>query len=49
MLIFSKSIKYEIALVVTFKVPVATCGDWRQGWTTLVYDKVLNIKKTAFD
>jgi len=25
----------EIVLVATLKVPVATCGDWRQGWTTL--------------
>jgi len=24
-------------LVATLKVPVATCGDWRQGWTTLLY------------
>ncbi len=25
----------EIVLVATFKLSVATCGDWRQGWTTL--------------
>jgi len=25
----------EIVLVATFKVPVATCGEWRQGWTPL--------------
>jgi len=24
-------------LVATLKVPVATCGEWRQGWTTLLY------------
>ncbi len=23
----------EIELVATFKLPVATCGEWRQGWT----------------
>jgi hypothetical protein len=27
----------DIALVATFKVPVATCGEWRQGWTPLIY------------
>jgi len=26
----------EIWLVATLKVPVATCGEWRQGWTPLV-------------
>jgi hypothetical protein len=25
----------EIELVVTFKLSVATCGKWRQGWTPL--------------
>jgi len=25
----------KIVLVATLKVSVATCGDWRQGWTTL--------------
>ncbi len=25
----------EIVVVVTFKVPVARCGGWQQGWTTL--------------
>jgi len=25
----------QIVRVDTLKVPVATCGDWRQGWTTL--------------
>jgi hypothetical protein len=25
-----------IALVATFKKPVAPCGEWRQGWTTLI-------------
>jgi hypothetical protein len=24
------------------KVPVATCGEWRQGWTTLFYLKSTN-------
>jgi hypothetical protein len=27
----------EIELVDTFILPVATCGEWRQGWTPLVY------------
>jgi hypothetical protein len=26
----------ENVLVATLKDPVATCGDWRQDWTTLV-------------
>ena len=26
----------EIVLVATFKLSIATCGDWRQGWTTLL-------------
>ncbi len=26
----------EIDLVATFKLPVATCGEWRQGWTPLI-------------
>jgi len=33
------SLKYEneeIVGVATFKMLVATCGEWRQGWTTLV-------------
>jgi len=37
MLILSKkTLTCENALVVTFKMPVATCGEWRQGWTTLL-------------
>ncbi len=23
----------------TFKLPVTTCGEWRQGWTTLELDR----------
>jgi len=26
----------EIVLVATLKVPVATIGEWRQGWTMLL-------------
>jgi hypothetical protein len=26
----------EIILAATLKVPVATCDEWRQGWTTHV-------------
>ncbi len=26
----------KIVLVATFKLSVATCGEWRQGWTTLL-------------
>jgi hypothetical protein len=29
--------EYKIVLVATLKVPVATCGEWRQGWTPLLY------------
>jgi len=27
----------EIVVVATFKEPVATCVEWRQGWTTLLW------------
>jgi hypothetical protein len=27
----------EIVVVAKFTEPVATCGEWRQGWTTLIY------------
>jgi len=37
MLFLSKCIQNEkIVLVATLKVRVATCGDWQQGWTTLL-------------
>jgi len=26
----------EIVVVATVKMLVATCGEWRQGWTTLL-------------
>jgi len=45
MTVFSKNIlknnNEEIVLVATLKMPVATCGDWRQGWTTLFYKQRL--------
>ncbi len=31
-----KSISKQL-LVATFKASVATCGEWRQGWTPLFY------------
>jgi len=41
-LILSKNVlflKYsESKPFATFKLPLATCGEWRMGWTTLVYD-----------
>jgi hypothetical protein len=39
LIIFLNSLKYEneeIVVVATFKEPVATCGEWRQGWATLL-------------
>ncbi len=30
---------FENASVVTLKMPVATCGTWRQGWTTLLWSR----------
>jgi len=36
---FLNRLKYkneEIVAVATFKEPVATCGKWLQGWTTLI-------------
>jgi hypothetical protein len=37
LLIFSTKIQLlEKLPVATFKSPVATCGEWRQGWTTLM-------------
>jgi hypothetical protein len=26
---------FELMPVATFRSPVATCGEWQQGWTTL--------------
>jgi len=39
----------EIMLFATFKVPVATCGDWRQCWTTLVYEILQIIMERLLD
>jgi hypothetical protein len=37
---------HEIELVATFKLPVATCGEWRQGWKPLNWCKEgLRMKK----
>jgi len=35
----------DIVAVATFKMLVATCGDWRQGWTTLIYIEQRTIKE----
>ena len=50
-LIFAQNItilKYlEIEPFATFKQPFATCGEWRMGWTTLLYTMVpLSLPRT---
>jgi len=46
---FQNTQKYEneeIVFVATLKLPVATCGEWRQGWTTLFYNIVVAHQKS---
>jgi hypothetical protein len=46
---FQNTLKYEneeIVFVATLKLPVATCGEWRQGWTTLFYNIVVAHQKS---
>ena len=40
----------KFCLVATFKILVATCGDCRQGWTTLLYSftPFMEIMKPSF-